>query len=380
MVLRPRGRQLAIVVSALVASLVLAACGGGDDDSDSNSSNVGSSADLTAFQEQVDKGFEAASEPQTTKPPTEGPKAQPGKLVVISCAMSAEGCARPSRAAMEAGKAIGWDTTLIDADGDPQKMAAAVTRAQSLGADAIALMAIDSSTIKEPLEQASEAGIYLSCFACVDSAKVYDSLIPPEGDLTKAGYTIGQAAYKLSDGNVQMIQMIDKEFEVLGLRREGTDKFMSECQAAGGDCEVIAQANYLITELSTKVPSITSTVVRQNPDFTVLWGSYDAGMTFMSQGISQAGINTDAFGVSFDANEANLDEIRDGGFQKATIGLPMQWVGYAMVDDLNRLIAGEKTVDQGVQYKLLYADNVPDSGPWDGDFDVRPDYLKVWGK
>jgi ribose transport system substrate-binding protein len=371
-------------VLVLCASLALVACGDSESSSDSTSESGGeaSSGALAAFEEKVEEGFAKSSGPQTTKPPSSGPPAETGKsIAVIPCAMAAEGCGRPARAAMEAAEAIGWKATLIDPAGDPQKMGAAVTRAESLGVDGIALMAIDSATIQEPLEKAKKAGIFLSCFACVDKVGVYDSLIPPESELPQAGYTIAQAAYKLSGGNVQMIQMIDKEFEVLGLRLQGTDEFIEECQQSGGECEVIDQANYLITELSTKLPSITSTVARQNPDFTVLWGDYDAAMTFMAQGIKQAGLgNGDQFGVSFDANEANLDEIREGGFERATVGLPMQWVAFAMVDDLNRLMAGEETVEQGVQYKLLYDGNLPPEGAWDGDSDVRPVYMKIWGK
>ena len=110
-----------------------------------------------------------------------------------------------------------------------------------------------------------------------------------------------------------------------------------------------------------------------------MWAPYDAAAGFIVQGLEQAGLTSTGGLVGFDANSANLDIIRNGGFQKYTIGLAMEWVAYAAVDNLNRIFEGEDVVDPGISSKLISAENAPASGAWNGDEDVRPGYLELWG-
>jgi ABC-type sugar transport system substrate-binding protein len=103
----------------------------------------------------------------------------------------------------------------------------------------------------------------------------------------------------------------------------------------------------------------------------------------MIQGLQSAGlVNGKAFAVGFDGNTPNLKLIHSDGFEKATVGTSTMCIGYAAVDNLNRLFNGQKPLlgdAQGCANKLLIKSNVPASGPWWGDVDVRADYWKLWG-
>jgi ribose transport system substrate-binding protein len=327
----------------------------------------------------VNADVAAASKKQTNKPPSSGPKAVNGKtILVLPCSMGAEGCARPARAAMEAAKAIGWKATLIDPQGNPATMQSAIQKAISSGTDGIALEAIDASTILGALQQAKAKGIVLTCFACVNAQGVYDNVIPSEASFSKDGYTMAEAAYKLTGGRPNFIMMDDDEFGVVKLRRLGTEKFIKDC---GSACKLVAKQNFLVTELTTRAPTLAVSAARSNSSYNVFWAGYDAALNFMVQGLRQANLtDKKKFAVGFDANVANLDDIRNKGFQKASVGSPMQWIGYAEIDTMNRVFAKQKPVDEGVHSKLLFASNLPKSGPWDGDLDVRPSYRKIWGK
>jgi len=109
---------------------------------------------------------------------------------------------------------------------------------------------------------------------------------------------------------------------------------------------------------------------------------FDAALNFFAQGLKQAGLAdpSKAFGISIDADLANTEMIRSGGFQAASAGVPMDRVGYGLIDDLNRIYNNQPPVDQGVAVKIINQQNAPQSGSWDGDFDATPDYLKLWGK
>lgn len=337
-------------------------------------------ADTSSLAATADKIFAEATAPQLTPPPSTGPAAVHGKTIVnIPCAMGAEGCARPARAVQEAAALIGWKSILIDPAGDPSKMADAVQQAISMKADAIVLSAIDVSTIQGALAQAKQAGIKIVAFASLDKSHILDAAIPSEQSFIDDGYTMGAVAYKLGDDKLQMIEMRGDEFGVVRNRAVGTNKFIKDCQDAGGPCKVLSSQNFLVTDLTSRVPQQAASEVERNPEFNVLWVGYDAGLNFMIQGLQQADLLDHGFAVGFDANVANLSIIRAGGFEHASMGLPLERIGYALVDDLNRMFAGQAIVDPGIHSKILIKSNLPASGPWEGDVAFRDDYKKLWG-
>ena len=371
----------------LAVTMGIAACGGDDDESqtdstqaDSTQTDSGAGDALEAFQAETTSGFEAALAEQTGSPPESGPTAVPDKTIVnIPCAQAAEGCARPARAVQQAAEEIGWKSILIDPAGDPSKAAEAVQRAIAIDADGITIQAWDAAVLAQPLEEAKDAGIKIVAFASTNEGDLYDVVVPPVDTFADDGFVLGQAIYEIADGDVKMLRMDGDEFGVVRGRTEGTVAFMEECAAAGGECETLANDNYLGSELQTRVPEQAVAIVRNNPEFNVLWAGYDAGLNFMIQGLDQAGLTDQGFAAGFDANVANLDIIREDGYEKVTVGLPMQWIGYGMVDNLNRMFQDEEPVDEGIKSKLLTESNVPASGAWDGDTDVRPAYREIWG-
>jgi ribose transport system substrate-binding protein len=335
--------------------------------------------DVAAFNAKVDKDFATSVNTLTVTPPTQGPKPAAGKhIVVIPCSMAAEGCARQARAVLEAAALIAWKTTLIDPAGDNAKQAQAVEKAISIKADGIILASIDSAFIQGPLREARAAGIHVVAEG-QDSEGLYEAIALTQKFYTDQGYMTGVAAYKLGGYKAQMILLEDNEFAGVRYRADGAKAFINDCKTAGGDCGIVASKEFLVSQVQNELPKQTVALVRQHPEFNVLWAGYDFAMNFMVQGLQQADLTGHGFGVSFDANDANNEIIRQGGFQKATVGLPIEWMSYGMVDNMNRLLAGERPVDQGLRVKLLTKDNMQPSGAWEGDMDFRAAYKKLWG-
>jgi ribose transport system substrate-binding protein len=367
-----------ILLGAFVV-LLTAACGASPGSTSGSSSSSPDSAAFKTFKENAASAVKAAAAPQMNRPPTTGPRPSPGKnIVVISCTQAAEGCSRPAESALEAIAKIGWNGLLIDTAGDPTKQQAAVERAISTHADGIIVLSIDSAALKAPLEKAKEAGIPVVATAAGNQPALYDAVVPEGGTGLSDGYLMGQFALGQEDGSPSLLLSDDNEFAFVANRIMGAEKFVNDCQAAGGDCKVAGKQMIQVAELASNVPLQAASFARQVQGWNVFFSGYDAALGFQMQGLSQAGI-TGGAAVGFDGNSQNIDIIRSGGYQKATIALPMQWVGYAAVDQLNRLISKEPTVDQGVQTKLITQSNAPKEGAFNGDSDVRADYLKLWG-
>ena len=221
---------------------------------------------------------------------------------------------------------------------------------------------------------------------CGDTGGLIQSVVPPLEENERAGYLLGQQSYLLAKERFgappKFIVLLDDEFATVRARVDGVKKFIDDCKAAGAGCELVAEDKYLAADISTTAPARIVQLAQNNPDYNVMFAGYDAALYFFAKGLEQAGLAdpSKAFGVSVDADVANAEMIRNNGFQAASAGVAMKRAGYGMVDNLNRLFAGQQAVDQGVTVKLITKDNVPATGSWESDFDAIPLYLKAWGK
>ncbi|MBX6381409.1 MAG: substrate-binding domain-containing protein [Microbispora sp.] len=387
-VLRGPSRLIALAASAAVTTLA-AACGGAGSAPSQQGATSANGGKAAAFEAEArdDVAKAVATQTEQTNPvPTQAPPMATGKkIVIIPCSMAVEGCARPARSAQEAAKAVGWDASIDDPAGDVSKMSAAIKRAVSAKADGIVLNSIDAAAVQGDLRAARDAGLSVVCDMCGDTGGLIQSVSPPLPENERAGYLLGQQAFLMTKERFgappKFIVMLDDEFATVRARVAGVKKFIEDCKAAGAGCELVAEGKHLAAEISTTAPGRVVQLARANPQYNVLFAGYDAALNFFSQGLRQAGLADPAkvLGISIDADVANTEAIRTGGFQAASAGVAMKRVGYGMIDDLNRLFAGQQPVPQGISIKLITKANAPATGSWDGDFDATSAYLKLWG-
>ncbi len=368
--------------AASESSTAAESSGGGEE------SSGGGESSLASFEAHLEQVAEEASAKQTQKPPTTGPKGAKDKSIVIipPAGASTEGGWRIAQAAKDAAESLGWKVTLINPEGEQPRMAAAVERAITIHADGIVVVSIDGQVILSQLEQAKAAGIKLVAAAAANSegeTGIYESLVPSLKSGEEDGYALGAKAYELGEKKVNALQLNDKEFGYVVARHEGWQQFIDECKEKGGECETVNETQFIASDITTTLPQITASAAQANPGWNVLWSGFDSSLTFMMQGLQQAGLEQPgSFGVGFDGNTPNLNIIREGGFEKATIGLSSMWIGYAMIDNMNRLFHEQEPLsgeEEGIKNKLLTAENIPPKGPWWGDEDIRPYYWKLWG-
>lgn len=381
------GSNLGLAAIAVAALLLFASGCGDDGDDGAASTSAGStsgetSTALAEFEKEVEAAVAEASSEDSAEPPTSGPKAVPDKSIyIIACTMAAEGCVRPAAGMEAAAKDLGWEATVIDTQSAPDQAAAAFRKAIAAKADGIAINGFDATTLAGPIKLAQEAGLKVSATLVEDPDGQYDSAIPPLKTLFEDGYTMGQMLYKLTDGKPHFVMFTGDEFAVVRERRLGTEKFVEDCKAAGGDCEILAQQPILSAELATGVPGLAVSVMRSHPDANAIWSGYDAAIPFLTQGLQQAGLTEKGFIVGFDGNKSSIEVVHEGGFQKASMALPMEWMGYQSVDNLNRLFAGDEPVPLPPRVKLITQENAPADGSYTGDYpDYEAVYKRNWGK
>jgi ribose transport system substrate-binding protein len=389
-----RRRRLFGLTATMMVSLFVAACGSSNSSSSSSSGGSASNAaassssggsSLAAFNEKVQSDVTAASAAQTQTPPTTGSKAVPGKnIVIIPVSMAFEGTANPARAALAAAKAIGWQARIIDPQGQPPKMAAAVQQAIATHASGIVTEAIDPANITAALQAARSAHIPLVSYAVYNKPALYDASVPAgSGGKTfgyNQGYRLAEALYEGAHQNLKLIVMTATEFGVIRDRQAGTEQFVKDCQAAGGKCTILSTQNILAETAATAAPPLAVNTMRQNPQATAWWDNADASLQLQEPALKQAGLTGQSIAGSFDGNPANIAAISQGDWLHYDWGIPLTWVGYGQIDELNRIFAGQQPVDENIVPKLFTPQNAPKSGVWNGDSNPVPTYMKVWGR
>jgi ribose transport system substrate-binding protein len=378
------GRRSLVACICLMA-VTVAGCG---DSEDSESASQPSGATSTATEQSgtdyaaVVKEF-LVPKPATWEGPTEAPAPPAGKTIaIVSAAEVLEGAHRQVVGAQAAAKAIGWDSYVCDGKGDPAQQNRCTQEAIRKGVDGIFWPGVDPNVVRQGADAAEKAKIPIVTGYNYGQA----SSKPPEdiskgviadvsSDQCEAGKALAAYMFANTEGGKPKVAMVtDPGFPIVVLRYECTKAALEE-----GGAEILSSQNIRGADVATKGPGVGSALLQKNPEGSIDWiyAPYDAAALFIGQGITSSG-RDDVKMVSFDANPPNLEMIKKGGPQVADITSPLEWMGWAAVDSINRHIAGE-TVEQeyGLPVQLLTKENV--EAPEEGA-DYETEFKKIWGK
>ncbi|MDR7188177.1 ribose transport system substrate-binding protein [Microbacterium sp. BE35] len=364
----------------MAAALALTACSTGGTQDDAGEVD---SAYFASVQEKVE-GLKA---PQTDLPPTGGPEAVPNKsVVIVTITMAEDSAKRLTEALDSAAKAIGWDSTIYDGQGSATIANDKLQQAVTTRPDGIVLVALDKTTVGAGLAAADAAGIPVSCSFCwdlgaEDGKGPYADVEPSLETVANMGRASAEYAFVATDGHPRYLQLNDPSLSNLITRQSGLEDFIDECQSSGGDCKLVASQDFQVADATTTLPAAAATLARANPDFNVIWAGFDfAGLQIIS-GLRQAGLTSgdSTFLVSSGGDGANLKLIADGGYQKASTAISYEWTGYAGIDNLNRIFAGQEPIDQNIPIRLFDKSNAGSAqGAWISDSDFKAAYLEQW--
>lgn len=389
--------RVVVALAALVAvALGAAACGGSGEETAAaapETTEAREAAEDTDVVASAQESLEAAYEGTMRRPPAEGPSAQPGQSIwVISCAQSAEGCAVPANAAVDAARRIGWDVKLFDGKFTPETQAEGVRQAVAAGADGVVLVAVDCAVAQEALKQAERDDVFTASvygFDCDDPAVGGEALFgasvnvgyPTLADFfrawggVKADYIIAE-----SDGETKLIDISEPDYTVTRYIEEGFAERMAECET----CDVVETVELAAPDFANGAAAQkVQAALAKHPEATDVHVPADA---FMSLGLAQVFEQAKRGGHEFrvigaEGHPSNMELIRKG-VQTASIAVPAEWYGWAAVDTLNRHFAGETEFpDSGFGWQAVDEEhNLPASGPYVPPVDFADAYLKVWGK
>ncbi len=277
-----------------------------------------------------------------------------------------------------AADAAGVDLTIFDGQGTANGWNEGIQQAIAQGADAIALFGIDHSLVSEAVKEAAAAGIIVT----ESLAANYDVELHPDlftqlsGDYYADGVTLANWALADSECTASSLLLYSSALPIFVNTQQGAlDAYSENCP----DC-AISDENIEIANVATEVPRVVQTKLTQSPDTTYVMATWDAAAPFIESAASQ--INPDVKILGRGGIDSALDEIRNGGMMKVTVAAPPPaWVGWTVVDDLLRGIAGEEPNGLTIPTRLIDSTNIgADNGDVMPNFvGFEAEYKKVWG-
>jgi ribose transport system substrate-binding protein len=360
--------------------------------------NAGTGSDAAAAAAAVkaaDAQLAIARKGRMTQPPSAPNPAMKGQNVwIIESTAAAPSVSIPALAAQQAGRALGWKTTLYDAKGDPGSYTTGVSNAIANGANGIVLVAIDCSYVKNQLEQAKSRGIAVSevyAFDCSETNPGSPSLFTADlsfGSRWKSLIDAWQqwgsdtAAWIISatGGRAHALVLHNEQIAVLISYQKGFEDRMAQCKT----CTVVNVPWDAITSgTPAALASLMQSAVLQHPEInSSMFGST------VTSGYNQAILSLGAKSRQMKVigglglpDEFNL--IRANKGLDATTAWPQQWIGYAAMDSINSVLAGRPRRDEGIGWQIIDNTNrgqMPAAGTiWQGNDNFRAIYDKSWG-
>jgi ribose transport system substrate-binding protein len=131
--------------------------------------------------------------------------------------------------------------------------------------------------------------------------------------------------------------------------------------------------------MAQRLSGAVASSLSRHPDATYLVAPFDSNAFFSSEGVRQAGRTGTVKVTGYEGDPQTIAAIRAGA-QSMTIANPAEWMGWQAADELARAFAGEKAANVPVPFRLIDAENAPNTEGWTGDLDYAAEFRKLWGK
>jgi ribose transport system substrate-binding protein len=193
--------------------------------------------------------------------PSDGPPAVSGKSVVfVAQTLTNPGVAGVAKGVQEAGKLLGWNVRVIDGQGDPSGISAAMGQAVALKPDGIVIGGFDPGSVSSQVKQANSGNIALMGWHAVadpgpsTSPKLFSNVTTKVDDVAKisAQYIISK-----SKGTAGVVVFTDDSIPFASGKAKMIEQGLAECSSV----QVLSKQNIPIPDAGTRTPQAFSSLV-----------------------------------------------------------------------------------------------------------------------
>jgi ribose transport system substrate-binding protein len=381
-----RKRWLASAAVAVLASAALAGCGSSSGGGGS-SSGSGSSGDLAKAQQEV-TSLEAVT--KTYPVPTAGVSGVSAfkgrKVYYIPLVQSIPGFVVTASSMKQALGTAGLSQQVCDGQGQPSAVAACVQQAVAANAAGIVLDAIPYGMAQNALDAAKAKGIpiivadqYAPTSGTANTDQV--TYVPGATDQPTA---IAWWIINASKGAAKAI--IAEEIDSPSSKQYVTNSLAIYKQYCPG-CNI--KVKDITASTDALLATDTSSNILTDPGVQYYYTEFEDSLQPTIQGIQQSG-HTSSVALSVAGGSVNgLGLLKSGSSTvKAVVAVDEAYAGYALTDEILRMMTKSSPVAEPYPTRLFTSDNIgsidvtttaQSSGAWFGDTSFETSYAALWG-
>jgi ribose transport system substrate-binding protein len=319
--------------------------------------------------------------------PRDGPAAQPGKtIVVLAEDLRNGGVLGVAQGIREAARDIGWKVRIVDAGGTAGGRRKALADALASRPDGLVICGSDAHELelaqwaqrdRLPPVVGWHAGPAPGAIAGTPVAMNVTT------DPISVARTTALAAVTQSGGRAGVVVFTDSRFGIAITKAEAMADVIRQCSG----CALLEVRDVAISEAASRMPEVTRELLaRHGPRWTHALAINDiyfdyAVPVFIAAGMANGAISLLSAG---DGSAAAFMRIRAGTYQTGTVAEPLNLQGWQVVDELNRLMAGQRVSGFVSPVHLVAAQNIAANGGarlvYDPDNGYREIYRRIWNR
>ena len=317
--------------------------------------------------------------------PTTGPRAQPSKrLAIVNEDLRNGGILGVDEGVLEAAKVIGWTVKVFDSGGTPQGRQKMLVDALKTNPDGLVLVGGDAHYLLPWLQPFADKGIpVVGWHVAARAGPVPGTPVAMNvsTDPLEVARVTALAAIAQSGGRAGVVVFTDTNYE---LPRAKADAMAAVVRACSG-CTLLEVRDVAISRNQELMPAATHELLaRYGKRWTHSLAINDIYFDYAVPVLTQARLPNTAMTMlsAGDGSESAFLRIRAGTFQTGTVAEPLNLHGWQLVDEMNRLLAGERVTGYVFPVHLVTSRNIGSDGGdrllYDPDNGYRGIYRRIW--
>lgn len=319
----------------------------------------------------------------------DGPREGPAGVKDRTIALIAEdlhngGILGVAQGVREAAKVIGWKVKVFDAAGSKAGRDRAAAEALALGPNGLILVGADAKAMQGPLQTFTRRGIpVVGWHVGSEPGPMANSpvAINVSTDPIEVARITAMAAVVASGGHAGVVIFTDSNFEIAMTKAKAMAYVVRACKG----CTLLEVRDVAISHSAEQMPEVTRELLaRYGERWSHALAINDIYFDYAVPELIKADLPNDRLSLmsAGDGSAAAFLRIRAGTFQTATVAEPLNLHGWQLVDELNRLLAGQPVSGYVMPVHLVTGDNIEFDGgsrlQFDPDNGYREAYRRIW--
>ncbi|MEU6672048.1 substrate-binding domain-containing protein [Streptomyces sp. NPDC046727] len=315
--------------------------------------------------------------------PAGGPTAVPGKTIVyVAQTMTNPGVAGVAQGVREAARVLGWNVRVIDGEGTPAGILAALSEAVALRPSGIVIGGFDPGSTSLQVARATAAHIPLIGWHAVAAPgpsahpRLFTNVTTHVDDVAAIS---AQWVISHSHGHAGVVLFTDASIPFAQHKSELIRKGLAACPGV----RLLSYENIPIPDASSRTPREVSVLLSR---FGSRWTHSvaindlyfaDAAPAFRAAGEKGSG---PPFNIGAgDGDPSAFQRVNSRQYQAATVPEPLSLQGWQILDEFNRAFSGRPASGYVAPVHIATADNSEGATAWDPS-GYREAYRRIWGR